>query len=225
MANLAQVAQIEGQRVILGVPVDVLLLEAVVPVVVNAEELFEHVDAPVIDRSDRRAYLGQGIKTEFRVGWGGEQAFVGEYDNAVRVVDGHQVNGVEVDDLLQLVGDLEGIPARQRRYGAKGQILIRVGCVILTGSGEVSYDGSTEEVADEAIPIAGPGVENRARGPFAVELLELERLSGSSRQLRLTDPAGPQNPDEVDRVGRSQTKGEDLWVAAAQSHLSLLSSP
>ena len=217
-----QVAEVENQRVLAGVPVNAQALEAVVPVVVDMLELPEDVVAAVVAGGGGRTQPGQGAGLELRVRRRRQEPLVRVHLEPGGMVDGDQRGGVEVDDLLELVGRLQDVAAFLGHQLPDAHVLVVVGGVVLPRRREVADDTSPEEVGHEAEAVAVPGVEDGAGGPLAVQLHEVEPLPRRRRQLGLPDPARPQDANELDRVRRAQAEGEARRGAAAPAQLPFL---
>ena len=217
-----QVAEVEKQRELAGVAVNAQALEAVVPVVVDMLEQPEDVVAAVVAGGHGRAQSRQCAGLELRVRGRRQQALVRVHLQPGGMVDGDQLGGVEVDDLLELVGRLQDVAPILRHQLPDAHVLVVVRGVVLAGGREVADDATPEEVGHEAEAAAVPGVEDGAGGPLAVELHQVEALSARGRQLRLPHPAGPEDADEFDGVGRSQAEGQTRGGAAAAAQLPLL---
>ncbi len=90
----------------------------------------------------------------------------------LRVIQDHQLEVVEIEDLLELVGHskLETPVTGSQLIAADANVLGGVGHVANARRHPVAHLAGAEEVGDELEPFPVPCVEEGARGRLAVEL-------------------------------------------------------
>ena len=90
------------------------------------------------------------------------------------MVDRDQLQAVEEQRLLQLVGDSNVVAAvlLAQLLLIDAYKLDRIGSVVGAGPFPVTHFTAAEEIGDELEAVAVPGVQERTRGRFAIEFLD-----------------------------------------------------
>ena len=127
------------------------------------------------------------------------------------MVDDEKTRAVEVGALFewlqnaQLVDRLSTL-VRTRLESRNRENLTRIGRVVLARRLEIAETADTEEVADELELLTVPGEDHGTRRRLALLLPNRVETRRGESELRLKDPVGPQNTDEV---GRSVLSEQD----------------
>ena len=171
------------------------------------------------ERLEQGARASDGVDVGRRE-WGKGEALLRIDRHIFGVVHDPQGCAVQIGDLPQFLRDLQPVLALERLelLGAQPQELIGVGQREAALGGGKTQGGTAENVGDELILAAIPGVKKRAGADQAFFLDDVEALRKAGLEDLLDDAVGPGDADHLGRRARAQAKHQ----AAAGGKLPLV---
>ncbi len=112
------------------------------------------------------------------------------------------------EDFFELVDETHLVAPfpRDEREGLHLHHLFRIRRVVAAGSEEVAEGAPSEKIGDEADLLSVPGVEDRARGAFPIQLFDRRRGLPPHVHLHLLHAARPEEADVVRGVTVSESE-------------------
>ena len=165
-------------------------------------DLRQHVVAVLVARAKRRTWRPHALELV-----GARllpEPFLGIDVHAGAMIDGDELQAIDEQRFLELVGDAQLVApvARAELVAADADVLVGIGMVPAI-SGPVAHLAAAHEVGHELEAVAVPGVEIRTRRGLAIELGDRERtrrLGPGRCRLGLEDARWPQYADDVRRL-------------------------